>query len=126
MGNKKTSIEENQEEFALMCSVCGKKAASFHKGFVNTFPVDNDHLVYFNSNGEQLWTFPASLSEKMIKFLRSQDLDKLQKFAYKEAPFAPIFDAYCPNCKAVYCKNHLKINGPYIICPKNHSRKIEP
>ena len=131
-------VREHGIELELACSVCGLRAAAFRWGARaldasrslasaalsgRQAPVD-DHLVYFDQQGDQQWTFGASASEQMAQLLRTGRLDELHGYLHTEVPFRPELDAYCAACDAVYCARCCTRTGTGVTCRAGHARAL--
>jgi hypothetical protein len=118
-------LTDTPRKTQLLCSVCEKVAATFVKGM---YPGD-DHLVYQGSIQALHRLFSARDSEHMTTLLQSSELNALDALMISLHPAKRGVDAYCPDCDAIYCKEHMpaiKKEGKWILtCPQNHSRSCD-
>jgi len=117
----------------LRCSVCDRIAATFTPVGAAT--------IYVGILGKHLRTLrtletetPANI-ERLMKdgsWVEVKTDDVTPAYTIGDKP-AFSFDAYCPTCDLVYCKDHMTTRahahagyGEWIVstCPKGHERKV--
>jgi hypothetical protein len=73
----------------------------------------------------------VTLAERALKVLEQDDLPAL--YAYLKEISTDGLDAYCPDCDAVYCRQHYNAydtydegfyDCTYATCPRGHRRMI--
>jgi hypothetical protein len=117
----------------LRCSVCNEIAATFTK--------TGEDIIYVGVLGKHLRSKRALETEDLAAierfmgepgWLEVKADDVTPAYTIGDAPTFS-FDAYCPTCDRLYCKNHMTTHasahagyGEWIIatCPAGHARKV--
>ncbi|MBI4146701.1 hypothetical protein HY489_05185 [Candidatus Woesearchaeota archaeon] len=128
----KRVIKKNEKEYQLLCQECGKIAATFDLG-----PGQLGKQIALNYNGITGYShFDATDAPTIFARLEKDDIDKIHTFLdkYSRRGVRGI-DAYCPECKKIYCQDHYKqyeerdehnfYSCTYGTCPKGHQRIID-
>ena len=126
---EKRVIQISDNEYHLICSICGKVAAIFK---VKEY-TKNKGLLYTGIIHETV--MKIKYAEKVFELLKQDKIKEVHLDFEKNGPvnMEEGIDAYCPKCDAIYCEEHYSTReywdeGFYDytegICPKGHKRII--
>jgi hypothetical protein len=127
---KKQIFKVSEEEYHLLCSICGEIAAIF--AIIKLKSTNKRTLVY--SGIVHNTALDISDAKKIFGLLENNDLSTLHSMIKSYVVLEEGIDAYCPECDKIYCRNHYKIREEwdegfydctYATCPKNHKRIID-
>jgi hypothetical protein len=122
-------VKVSNSEYNLPCSVCGKVS------FVVQITVppwgDAEKLVISGICAQQ--AFDLDFASRAFLLLDAGDLRGLYALVQEAGNF-PGIDAYCPECDAIYCREHYNAEEEYDegfyddthgTCPRGHRRMID-
>jgi hypothetical protein len=123
-------IINSAEDYALPCSVCGKKAVTIH-------PAGPDEKILKGiicGGITRAVGIDVQHREKIFAWLEKGDLAALHRFMEVDEDLDGGLDAYCPQCDRIYCRAHYNVveawdEGFYDCahgtCPLGHRRQID-
>jgi hypothetical protein len=122
-------IKVSDTVFHLPCSVCGKVSVVVQA----TVPQwsDKEQLVVSGICAQQ--GFDLAFASRAFSRLDAGDLHGLHALVQEAGNF-PGIDAYCPECDAIYCREHYNAEEEYDegfyddthgTCPRGHRRMID-
>ncbi|MBD3226728.1 MAG: hypothetical protein GF329_00945 [Candidatus Lokiarchaeota archaeon] len=127
---KKSVNKVSENEYNLLCSVCGNIAAKFIIGTSKSF---NKRIFAYLG---VIHSSPLNLkdAENIFSLLEHAELSKIHSYIKKYPTIEDGIDAYCPECNKIYCRKHYRLQEEwdegfydctYATCPQNHTRIID-
>ncbi|HMF30374.1 MAG TPA: hypothetical protein VKK79_03105, partial [Candidatus Lokiarchaeia archaeon] len=122
-------VKVHETEFQLPCSVCGKVSVIFRVG-VPAYD-DKQKLIVDGICASQ--GYDVNNADNAFSLLEANNLRDLHQLVKEMGNFEGI-DAYCPDCDAIYCREHYNAREEYDegfyddtigICPRGHRRMID-
>ncbi|MBI3813321.1 MAG: hypothetical protein HY279_02495 [Nitrospinae bacterium] len=123
-------VKKSADEYQLLCSVCGAVSWILKKGKSDD---GKDWIQYKGiSSGMGL---NAEDSPVLFDLLAQGNLADVHRHIYNKYVSSDVMgiDAYCPECKTIYCARHYNVYETYDegfydetigTCPKGHRRKL--
>ncbi|MBD3350702.1 MAG: hypothetical protein GF364_04360 [Candidatus Lokiarchaeota archaeon] len=119
----------NDNNFQLLCGVCGAVAVEFSVG--KTWYHQNPGVLY--TGIVKSTALHINHAESIMKLLEAHNIAELHKYLHEYMCYEGI-DAYCPKCNKVYCSEHYRTREvwdegfydcTYGWCPEGHKRMID-
>jgi hypothetical protein len=123
-------IRVSDTEYKLLCSVCGKPAATFSTGISNDA---NQEKLNFSGIASSS-SMDLDEQRKIFRWLQQKKLVKVHKHLKQFRVTEDGLDAYCPDCDKIYCREHYNVTEEYDegfydyargTCPKGHTRIVD-
>lgn len=122
-------MRTDKERFELFCSVCGRRAAAFEVG---ESPLRaQPSLLYESSLRRQSFRLP--LAHAVFAALGDKQIGRAHDVLMAHGACRTGIDAWCPDCRAVYCSDHYSCADTYdegfydathATCPQGHRRRV--
>ncbi len=123
--------KEGLEDIVLTihCSVCGAETASFHVG---PNPYNGEECLIY-SGLTHVGYLSKKHAAKAFEYLESGDTAKLHELLKKKYTHEGL-DSYCPDCNAIYCREHYHLHEEFDegfydctrgTCPSGHERMVD-
>ncbi|MGO9604116.1 MAG: hypothetical protein ACLQAT_12080 [Candidatus Binataceae bacterium] len=120
----------SDEEFRLLCSVCGQPAAGFRIGenSLSKAPV----LIYAGPAKRAL--LARSEAEPIFAMLADDAIAAVHQRVQADVMMEEGLDVYCPSCDRIYCRAHYAVTEEWDAgfydcargtCPFGHTRIID-
>ena len=115
------ALRVGDEEFMLLCSVCGKTA---------TLVVGDGNAISVETLSSDA-SVPRALAGELFGALRAGGVRALHRFLVAHDRRG--VSVFCPDCRRTYCKKHYSFRkelsgtwevGATVTCPKGHSREL--
>ncbi len=105
----KTDLKSGEEilhirddEYCLICRVCGRLAASF---MPDLDMIGRKRNILYGVDDS--WSLiPENEAERVLFFLKKRDLSGLHAFLLREKTFNNGLKEYCSKCGRIYCSDH--------------------
>lgn len=120
----------SESAFELPCSVCGATAVVWKRGTSRW--MNGEGVIY---EGITMGTqHPLSHLEVVFGLLSADEIDTLDEYAREHLQMSEGMDAYCPQCRRVFCRAHYNVQETYDegfydctygTCPAGHRRMID-
>ncbi len=126
----KKVVKVSDNEYDLLCSICGKVATWFWVGI----PESSEKKVFICSGLVHRAAISLSAVKQIFLWLDKDDIAAVHTYLEKNTVvFEEGLDAYCPQCDKIYCADHMDTREEwdegfydctYGTCPEAHTRII--
>jgi hypothetical protein len=122
-------IQINNEEFHILCALCGDPAVIIKIG--KKWYTQGTAIIYEGITKST--SLHINTAPEILALLKQKKVKELHKFLIQNLAFEGM-DAYCPECDKVYCRNHYVTEEEwddgfydctYGTCQNGHRRMID-
>lgn len=122
-------IQVNNEEFHLLCAICGEPGIIIKIGA--KWYTQGRAVIYEGISKST--SLHINTAPEILALLKQQKIKELHRFMIQNLAFEGM-DAYCPECDKIYCRNHYITEEEWDegfydctfgTCPNGHRRLID-